>query len=270
VRIRIRTRAQVVVATRVQTTSEIFGAILRTFSAGAPQAAAVRLAPSSDRRAAGVFEETPMTRFVPMLFVSCFATAAAHATPYVFEPRHSEGVMRWEHLGFSHPGAQFSRIEGMLEWNAADPAQSKVTATIPMSGVATGVPDLDDDFRSPSFFDFTKFPTATFASTRIEKRDGTNHYAVFGELALHGVKQPVTLDATINKVGVNPRNNLPSVGFDATTTLKRSDFGLGRFVPQVSDEIRIALTVEAVDAAENEKLEKAEAAEAATAAAKKN
>lgn len=197
------------------------------------------------------------------------ATPTVHATPYVFEPRHSEGVVRWEHLGFSHPGAQFSRVEGTLEWDAMDPTRSKVTATIPMSGLATGVPDLDDDFRSPSFFDFAKFPSATFTSTRIEKRDGMNHYAVFGDLALHGVTKPVVLDATINKVGVNARNQLPSVGFDATATLKRSDFGLGRFVPQVSDEVKIALTVEAVDAAANEKLEKAEAAEAA-AAAKKN
>ena len=199
----------------------------------------------------------------------CLTSVPTHATPYVFEPRHSEGVMRWEHLGFSHPGAQFSRIEGMLEWDAMDPARSKVTATIPMNGLATGVPDLDDDFRSPSFFDFARFPAATFTSTRIEKRDGMNHYAVFGDLALHGVIKPVVLDAMINKVGINPRDQLPSVGFDATTTLKRSDFGLGRFVPQVSDEVKIALTVEAVDAAANEKLEKAEAAEAA-AAAKKN
>jgi len=193
-------------------------------------------------------------------------SACAQATPYVFEPSNSKGVMRWNHLGFSNPSAQFSRIEGWLEWNAADPTRSSVKATIPMSGLTTGVPDLDDDFRSTAFFDFAKFPAATFTSTRIEKRDGMNHYAVIGELALHGVTQPVTLDATVNKTGTNPRNGLPSVGFDATTTLKRSDFGLGRFVPQVSDEIRIALTVEAVDAMEKEKLDKAEAAEEAAKA----
>lgn len=206
-----------------------------------------------------------MNRSLAAAFALYLVAACAHATPYVFEPRHSEGAMRWNHLGFSNPGAQFSRIEGTLEWNASDPTKSQVKATIPMSGLATGVPDLDDDFRSPSFFDFATFPAATFTSTRIEKREGTNHYAVIGELALHGITKPVTLDAMINKVGVNPRNHLPSVGFDATTTLKRSDFGLGRFVPQVSDEVRIALTVEAVDAAENEKLEKAQAAEEAAA-----
>lgn len=210
-----------------------------------------------------------MNRRALVACILCTATASVHATPYVFEPRHSEGVMSWEHLGFSHPGAQFSRIEGTLEWNPGDPTQSKVTATIPMSGLATGVPDLDDDFRSASFFDFAKFPAATFTSTRIKKRDGMNHYAVYGDLTLHGVTRPVMLDAAINKVGINPRNQLPSIGFDATTTLKRSDFGLGRFVPQVSDEVKIALTVEAVDAAENEKVEKDKAAEEA-AAAKKN
>jgi len=204
-----------------------------------------------------------MNRSLAAAFALYLVAACAHATPYVFEPRHSEGVMRWSHLGFSNPGAQFTRIEGTLEWNAADPTKSRVNATIPMSGVATGVPDLDDDFRSPSFFDFAKFPAATFTSTHIEKRDGANHFTVSGELALHGVTKPVTLDAMINKVGINPRNQLPSIGFDATTTLKRSDFGLGKFVPQVSDEVRIALTIEAVDAAENEKLEKAEAAKEA-------
>jgi polyisoprenoid-binding protein YceI len=206
-------------------------------------------------------------RIAALVFV--FASVSADATPYVFEARHSQGVMRWNHLGFSNPSAQFSRIEGMLDWDAADPAKSLVTATIPMSGVATGVPDLDDDFRSPAFFDFEKFPAATFTSTRIVKAAGVNHFSVSGDLALHGVTKPVTLDATINKVGTNPRSQLPTVGFEATAILKRSDFGLGRFVPQVSDEIRIALTIEAVDAAEKAKLEQAEAAKEAAEASKK-
>jgi polyisoprenoid-binding protein YceI len=205
---------------------------------------------------------------IPLAALTTFFSIAAQATPYVFEPRHSEGVMRWEHLGFSHPGAQFSRIEGTLDWNAADPTRSSVIATIPMAGVATGVPDLDDDFRSTAFFDFAKFPAATFRSTRIEKRAGTNRYAVIGELSLHGVTQPLTLDATINKVGINERSGVPSVGFDATTTVKRSAFGLGRFVPQVSDDVRIELTVEAVDAAEQAKVDAKEAAEEAASASK--
>lgn len=206
-----------------------------------------------------------MNRPALAVLILLLAPACVRATPYVFEPRHSQGVMRWNHLGFSNPSAQFSRIEGKLEWNAADPTKSSVMATIPMAGVATGVPDLDDDFRSTDFFDFTRFPAATFTSTHIGKAAGVNHYTVKGDLSLHGVTKAVTLDATINKVGTNPRNHLPSVGFEATTVLHRSDFGLGRYVPQVSDEIRIALTIEAADAAESARLEQAEAAKEAAA-----
>jgi len=202
--------------------------------------------------------------------VFALATASAGATPYVFEARHSQGVMRWDHLGFAHPSATFSQIDGMLDWNAADPTMSSVKATIPMSAFTTGVPDLDEDFRSPTFFDFAKYPVATFASTHIAKA-ASGHYTVTGNLTVRNVTQPVTLDAVINKVGGNPRSHLPSVGFDATATLKRSAFGIGQFVPQVSDEIKIALTVEAVDAVESEKQEKAEAAEeAAKKASAKN
>ncbi|MEO7324882.1 MAG: YceI family protein [Dokdonella sp.] len=201
-----------------------------------------------------------MNRHTLAAFALLLSTASVHATPYVLEARHSGGVMRWNHLGFSNPTAKFSQIDGMLEWNAADPTKSSVKATIPMSGVSTGVPDLDDDFRSTDFFDFAKFPSATFTSTRIAKAAGANHYTVTGDLALHGVTKAVTLDAMINKVGENPRNHLPSVGFEATTTIKRSDFGLGRYVPQVSDDIRIELTMEASDAAATEKHDKAEAA----------
>jgi polyisoprenoid-binding protein YceI len=210
-----------------------------------------------------------MNRHAIAAFVLLLANVSVHATPYAFEPRHSQGVMRWNHLGFSNPSAKFSLIEGMLEWNAADPSKSTVKATIPMSGIATGVPDLDEDFRAPAFFDFARFPNATFTSTRIAKAAGANHYSVTGDLAMHGLTKSVTLDAIINKVGENPRNHLPSVGFEATAMLKRSDYGLGRFVPQVSDEIRIELTMEAVDAAERDKYEKAEAAKEAAEAATK-
>ena len=84
--------------------------------------------------------------------------------------------------------------------------------------------------------------------------------------------RPVTLDVTINKVGTNPRMHLPAVGFEATATLKRSDFGMGKFVPQVSDEITIHITCQADEAKGYAALQKAEAdaaaAEAGTAAKK--
>jgi polyisoprenoid-binding protein YceI len=83
---------------------------------------------------------------------------------------------------------------------------------------------------------------------------------VTGNLSLHGVIRSVMLDVTVVKIGINPRTNLPTVGFDAMTSLKRSDFGLGKFVPQVADEIQIHITSQAVDAKANAEYLKAQAA----------
>jgi polyisoprenoid-binding protein YceI len=171
-----------------------------------------------------------------------------YATTYTLEPDYTQGVFRWSHLGFSDPAAQFAQGEGTLEFDQADPTKSSVKVTIPLSSLNTGVPALDEHFRSADFFETAKFPVATFKSTRVEKGAAADHLKVTGDLSLHGVTKPVTLDVTVIKVGSNPRTSLPTVGFDATTTLKRSDFGLGKFVPQVSDEIQMRITSQAVEA----------------------
>ena len=83
---------------------------------------------------------------------------------------------------------------------------------------------------------------------------------VSGELTLHGVTRPVRLEVTIMKIGTNPRSGLPTVGFEAMTTLKRSDFGLGKYVPQVSDAIQMHLISQAVEAKAYAEYLKAQAA----------
>ncbi|TCV96421.1 polyisoprenoid-binding protein YceI [Luteibacter rhizovicinus] len=198
-------------------------------------------------------------------FAAVFALASFSlcATTYTLESNHAEGTIRWGHLGFSYPTAQFSRVEGTLEFDPADPARSFVKATIQMANVSSGVPDLDENLRSTAFFDLARYPTATFESTRVEKTSMPDRLKVTGNFSVRGVTRPVTLDVTINKVGTNPRLNLPAVGFEATTTLKRSDFGLGKFVPQVSDEVTIHITCQANEAKGYAAYLKAEAEEAA-------
>jgi polyisoprenoid-binding protein YceI len=140
-----------------------------------------------------------------------------------------------------------------------------VDVTIPLNTLNTGVPALDEDFRSTDFFDTARFPSAMFKSTRVEKGAVKGQLKVTGDLSLHGVTKPVTLDVIIVKVGTNPRTSLPTVGFDALTTLKRSDFGLGKYVPQVGDEIQMHITSQAVDAQAYADYLKAQRAEAAKA-----
>jgi polyisoprenoid-binding protein YceI len=213
-----------------------------------------------------------MIRRIVLAAAMALACTPLYATTYILESQHTEGVIRWDHLGFSHPTAQFTLVEGMLDFDQADPTRSSVTATIKLTNLSSGVPDLDDNLHSVDFFDIAKYPTATFKSTKVERGSAADQLKVTGNLTLRGVTRPVTLDVTINKVGTNIRSNLPSVGFEATTMLKRSDFGLGMYVPQVSDEVSIHITCQADEAkayARKLKQDADEAADDAKAAAKK-
>jgi len=207
-----------------------------------------------------------MIRRIAIATSLALASASVFATTYTLEPNYTQGVFRWNHLGFSSPAAQFSQGTGTLEFDPADPVRSSVTVTIPLSTLNTGVPDLDEDFRSTDFFDTARFPSATFKSTRVEKGSMKDKLKVTGNLSLHGVTKPVTLDVTLVKLGTNPRSSLPTVGFDALTTVKRSDFGLGKYVPQVGDEVEMRIIIQAVEAKPYaEYLKAQEAAEASKA-----
>jgi len=208
-----------------------------------------------------------MIRRIPLVTSLALATMPLYATTYTLEPDYTQGIFRWNHLGFSNPAAQFSQGAGTLEFDQANPSKSSVKVTIPLSSLNTGVPALDEHFRSADFFETAKFPTAAFVSTKVEKGTAANQLKVTGDLSLHGMTIPVTLDVTVIKIGTNPRTSLPTIGFEATTTLKRSDFGLGKYAPQVSNEIQMRLISQAVDAKAYAEYQKAKAA-AETADAK--
>jgi polyisoprenoid-binding protein YceI len=213
-----------------------------------------------------------MIRSLALAAALAFASIPSHATTYILESQHSQGVVRWNHLGFSNPTAQFTMVQGTLDFDPADPTRSSVAVTIELAHFSSGVPDLDENFRTVDFFDTAKYPTATFRSTKVERGSAPDKLKVTGNLTVRGVTKPVVLDVTVNKVGTNIRSHLPSIGFEATTTLKRSDFGLGAFVPQVSDEVSIHITCQADEAKGYVKQLRADAevaAEDAKAAAKK-
>jgi polyisoprenoid-binding protein YceI len=174
--------------------------------------------------------------------------ATAHATTYTLETNYTQVLFRWDHLGFSNPGAQLAQGTGRLEFDAMNPAMSRVEVTFPLSTLATGVPDLDEHLKSEDFFEIAKYPTAVFVSTNIELGMGAGKFKVTGNLSLHGITRPVLLEATLLKTGNNARTGVASVGFNATGTIMRSDFGLGAFVPQVGDAVRIQVTTQGAEA----------------------
>lgn len=172
----------------------------------------------------------------------------ALATTYTLEPNYTQVVFSWDHLGYSFPTAQIAQGQGTLEFDAMAPAQARVTVRFPLAMIATGVPDLDEHLKSKDFFDVEKYPEAVFTSTKVEPGMTANRLRVTGNLRMHDVTKPVTLDVVILKVGNNARTGIATVGFNATAKLKRSEFGLGAFVPQVGDEVSLAITCQGADA----------------------
>lgn len=189
-----------------------------------------------------------MIRRCALALALTLATCPLWAMSYTLESKHSMGTIRWAHLDFAYPTAQFTQVEGTLDFDPANPTKASVLVTIPLAHLSSGIPDLDEDLRSPAFFDMARYPNATFKSTRVETTGMANQLKVTGNLTVRDITRPVTLDVTINKVGENPRLKLPAVGFEAMAKLKRSDFGLGKFVPQVSDEVTLHITTQANEA----------------------
>lgn len=177
------------------------------------------------------------------LLGASFATQAAPVT-YKLDPTHTMVLFSWNHFGFSNPTANLGISAGTLVYDEANPAKSSVEVTLPLANLDTHVSALDEHLKKPDFFDAAKYPVVTFKSTQVEALGG-NKFKVTGDLTVHGVTKPVVLDATLNKAGMQPMLKVPAVGFDATGTIKRSDFGVGAYVPNVSDEVQIRITTEA-------------------------
>ena len=184
--------------------------------------------------------------FKPLILSAALLLAGnAFAAPvsYKIDPNHTNVIATWDHFGYSRPSAHFGQADGVLVYDADNVAKSSVKVTLPMSGLSSFVADFDAHLRSADFFEVEKYPDARFASTKVEAA-GENKLRVTGDLTMHGVTKPVVLDVTLNKAGTG-RDGQPRVGFDATTTIKRSEWGLGRFAPNVSDEVAIRITTEA-------------------------
>lgn len=192
-----------------------------------------------------------MSRYLPAAaLVSALGLApAAVAAPetYVLDPGHSQIVFSYNHLGYSTNYGMFSGFEGEILFDQADPAASSVTVSFPVKTMLTGWQARFDHFMSPDFFAATDDEMVSFRSTAIEVT-GEKTAKITGDLTLNGVTKPVVLDAVLNQAGDHPMENKPWAGFSATTTVLRSEFGLGAYAPFISDEVKIDIQIEAMKA----------------------
>lgn len=181
-----------------------------------------------------------------MAAAMAFAATGAVAAPeaYKLDPSHSQVVFSYEHLGYSTTYGMFSGFEGEIMFDQEDPANSSVEVSMPVRSMLTGWEKRFDHFMSDDFFGAADGDMITFTSTGIEVT-GEDTAKITGDLTIGDTTQEVVLDATLNQAGDHPMEGKAWAGFDATATVLRSDFGLDKFAPNVSDEVQVMISIEA-------------------------
>ncbi|MEE9320961.1 MAG: YceI family protein [Granulosicoccus sp.] len=180
-----------------------------------------------------------------------FGTMSGHAADlsavpsggYVVDPTHAFINFSYNHLGLSNPTLGFDDFSIDMNLDAEDPTKSMLSVNIDPDSVIAGSDKWHEHLTGPDFFDIANNPEITFQSTSIEAAaDG--RYKVNGDLTIKGQSKPVSLDVTINAAMMHPMSGKPVIGLSASTTVLRSDFGLDKFVPNISDEVQLNIQTE--------------------------
>jgi polyisoprenoid-binding protein YceI len=167
--------------------------------------------------------------------------AMAQAGAYAIEPSHTRVLFSVDHMGTSAWYGDFTKTSGTLKLDPKNVAASQIEVMVQTASVSTTNAVVDGELKAADWFDAAKFPTLTFHSTKITQT-GPTTATVEGDLTFHGVTKPVTLAAAFRGAGANPMNHAYTVGFDATGKIKRSDFGVGKYVPLVGDEVTLIVS----------------------------
>lgn len=188
-----------------------------------------------------------------------YGNAAADPSPppvpagaYTLDKAHASLTLRVDHVGFSKYTAQFARFDSQLQFDPQRPEAASVKVTIdPASLELTNPPDgFLDQLRGPQWLATAKFPTITFQSLKVT-RTGANTLRIDGNLDLHGVRQPITLDATYNGgYAGHPMDPHARIGFSAHGTFKRSLFGIAYGIPAPGTTMGVSDAVEVIVEAE--------------------
>jgi len=166
-------------------------------------------------------------------------TSRVAAGSYTVDPAHSQVAFTVNHLGFSMYRGLFGEVTGTMTLDPKAPAAAKVSIDIPISGITTTSAKLNEHLQGADFFDAAKYPSAHFESTKVEVSG--KKAKISGNLTIKGVTKPVVLDAHF--IGAGTMMGKQTVGFEAKTAVKRSDFGVSYGVPLVPDEVPLDISV---------------------------
>ncbi len=181
---------------------------------------------------AGVYAQSPVANVDP---------EAAQAGQYKVETSHTRTQFTVSHMGFSDWYGDFTGTTGTLSLDPRAIGSAKVDITIPVASVSTTNAKLDGELKSADWLDADKFPTIHFVSTEVV-RTGARTAMIKGNLTFHGVTRPATLQASFNAGGVNPLSKGYTLGFNATTEINRSDYGVKTYVPLIGDTVAIRIS----------------------------
>jgi polyisoprenoid-binding protein YceI len=165
---------------------------------------------------------------------------SVRAGTYKVESGHTQVEFSLSHFGFTNYAGLLSGATGSLQLDPTHLTAAKLDVTIPVQSITTTVPQLTDELKGAQWFDTAKFPSATFTSTKVAS-SSNGEATITGNLTLHGVTKPVVLHAHFIGAGVNPIDKAYTVGFEATTTIKRSEFGVSTYVPAVGDDVQLTI-----------------------------
>ncbi|HRO48169.1 YceI family protein [Agriterribacter sp.] len=170
-----------------------------------------------------------------LLSISLFAQ-----TTWKVDPMHSKLTFSVTHLGISDVAGLFKTFDVTAVAKQADFSDAVFELSVDVASINTEVQMRDDHLRSADFFEVEKYAKMTFKSTSV-KKSGQNKYQLTGDLTLHGITKPVTMDLWYRGTIENPQSKAVISGFQLTGVLKRSDFNIGpKFpAPMISDEVQI-------------------------------
>lgn len=176
----------------------------------------------------------------------------AATSTWQIDPAHTQAIFGVRHLVISTVKGEFAKTSGTMVLDETDVTRSRVEAVIDAGSLNTREPKRDDHLRSPDFFDVAKYPTITFKSTKVEKA-GEGKLKVTGDLTMHGVSRPVTLDVVGPTQEIKDAQGKSRRGISATARVNRKDFGVSwsKVVdvgPVVGDDVSIEINSELVKA----------------------
>ncbi len=185
------------------------------------------------------------TLAAPLLLALAAVTAPALAAPagYTIDPNHTFPVFEVDHLGFSTQRGRFNKTSGRITLDTAA-RQGSVDVTIEAASIDMGFAKWNDNMRGENYFNTDAHPTITFKADRLVF-DGERPVSAEGSLTMLGVTRPVTLSINRFRCAPHPLNKRETCGADVVATLKRSEFGMTKYIPSVGDDVRLLIAVEA-------------------------